>query len=438
MHTKSRLLHFFLILFLSACGFISLILLEIFGHSVPETRVYIPKEAEWIIQIDPEKLAKDELYSLLFEAKDDQLLDLMKHIASGKLERRREKGSLTIDFRHPVLLFGTHHDTTTGTGILFQVLDPKLFMKHIGNYLSPGQSAAVNGNTALILNTETDQPDKKEIQQLASHYMKRARLTTLSEFQNNGFMTLNVPKNQNKEISDLNLSTFYTDNTLEVTGSFAAKNTIQLPSYSLKNKGLLISSALVPVGFSDSLNKLLPIGTYHFPELYSVTLDYQGIIVNHSDNGILAMPQINLIIEAKSPVSADSLLASIPLDWRGNGGSILFPGTEYHVRQLDERTIFIGLDTNSILKKSPSSLCSVNGSLSSLMNITGNSLMLRFMDVVPAYNASKLFISKTEKVDFSIKKKGVQYIINGKIIFHKDVSALHETFRLLIGMQLLD
>jgi hypothetical protein len=435
---KSRLLHFFLILFLSVCGFISLVLLEIFGHEVPEADFYIPLEAEWVVQIDPEKLAKDELYSMLFEAKDDPLLDQMKHIADGKLDKRRERGSLTIDFRHPVVLFGTHQDGTTGTGILFQVLDPAQFLKHIGNYLSPGQSAAVNGNTALILNMDSNYPDKKENRELASHYMKRARLTKLSGFQNDGFMTMSVPKNNFKEVNDLQLQSFYTGQTLEINGSFSTKNTIKTSTYSLKNKGLTINSCFVPSGFSDSLNKLLPIGTYHFPELNSVMLDYQGIIVNHSDNGILVMPQMNLILEAKSPVSADSLLASVPLDWRGNGQNILFPGTEYHIRQLDENTLFIGIDTNSILKKAPAAPFAISGSLSPLMNITGNSMVLRFMDVVPAYNASRLFISKTEKIDFSIKKKGAIYVVNGKIVFRKDASALHETFRLLIGTQLLN
>lgn len=434
---KSRVLHFFLILVLGFFGVISLVLLDVFEYDAPAAVVRVPREADWILHVDLEQLAKDEAYALLFEAKDDQLIAQLRKMAEERVEKTSHNGSLTIDFRQQVIVFGAHKDTNVFTGILLQVMHPDTFKANIQKYLEPQQTFAIRGNTALILTQRNETVLQQQARQLfARSYLENSQPAQVHTAKEQPFLTFDIPL-RGKEQGNLYMAVHHELHALELNGSFASNTVLPTADYTLKSNGLFISTSIIPAGFSDSLNHLLPIGSFRFPELKALTLDYQGLTVEQTTQGVLALPHMNLILESVTPVSIDSLFAAIPADMIGKNHTIVMASVIYQVKQLNERTLFIGLDPTTIQQQKQASLCTVKGSLGSLAKISGSTFMMAILDVIPAIRASKDFVGRTRSIDLSILPSGKQYTVKGRIQFTENAYALHETVKLLLGVNLL-
>lgn len=437
MQMKSRVLHFFLILLLGFFGIIGLLLLEVFTYEAPVADLLVPKQADWIMRVDPEQLVKDETYSLLFQAKDDQLIAQLRKIAEERVEKTTKNGSLTIDFRQQVVLFGSHKDTNAFTGIVLQVIDPAVFRANISRYLDPGQTFAIRGTTALILTQQNETPlPKKARQLLAESYLNNSVRQPEHATVKQPFLTVEVPL-WGKEHGSLYMAVHHELHALELNGSFQSDTDFPTANYTLKSSGLFISTSIIPAGFSDSINHLLPLGNFHFPELQAITLDYNGLTVEQTSQGVLALPHMNLILETVRPLSIDSIFAAVPKDMIGRNQTIVMASVTYQVKQLDQNTIFIGLDTNTIQHQKQTALSTVKGSLGSLAKISGSQFMMAILDVIPTVRASKDFVKRTQSIDFSIRPDGKQYRVKGRILFSNNAYALHETVKLLLGINFL-
>jgi len=440
MRLKFRILHIFLVLLLGLIAITSLVLLEVFERETPMALIPVPKNAEWVIRVDLVQLAKDEAYTVLFEAKDEQLITMLRSMTEERVDKLDKNGSLSLDLRHSVLVFGTHEDTNSFVGIIVQVLDPAQFQQHIGNYLTTNQTVAFAGTSALILTQQNKKILPKTIrQELAVTYLKRSykRLDSISK--NDSFLTIELPgTGKYSAQKNMLLSVHHEAQSLELRGTFEPENTLHYCNYGLKSTGLYIHSSIIPAGISDSINRLLPLGSFRFPEIRSIMLDYQGIGVEQSTIGIMAVPQMNLIVEASMPFSIDSIFAALPPEMVGANSTILFGSATYQVKQLDKNTVFIGLDISKIERKRQATIVCIKGSLKPLLEIKGSPFILAFLDVIPAVGAGRNFVNKTEKIDLTVRQTGKNCIVEGSILFKKETYALHETIKLFVGMNLLN
>lgn len=440
MRLKYRILHIFLVLFLGLLAITSLILLEVFERETPIASIPVPESAEWVIRLDLAQLAKDEAYTVLFEAKDDQLVTMLRSIAAERVDQLGENGSLSLDFRHSVAVFGSHEDSNSFIGVIIQVLNPKQFKKHIGNYITENQTVAISGNSALILTQQNKKPlSKAARQKLAESYLTKSHKRLDSITKNASFLTIELPQKGKHKTSAKELITVHHEaHSIELRGTFQPEEKLHFSNYGLKSTGLYIHSSIIPAGISDSINKLLPLGSFRFPELHSITLDYSGIGVEQTTGGILALPQMNLIVEANEPLSIDSIFAALPAEMVGKNNSIQLGSVTYQVKQLDKKTVFIGLNTNSIEYKKQTTVFCMKGSLKPLLEIKGSPLILAFLDVIPAVGAARNFVNKTDEIDFTVNQSGKICTVKGTILFKKDAYALHETIKLFVGMNLLE
>ncbi len=432
MQLKFRILHFFLVLLFGVFGIVGLLLFEVFGtETVPES-IEVPKAANWVIRLDVSQLAKDEVYTLLFETKDDSFFKQLKTITEERVDKRREFGVLTVDFRQPVLAFAASENNTNYFGFLVKVTDEQIFQKNIGKYLTTNQSYAVKNNTALILSRQTSSAESnRELKALAEKFLKNSRTESTKTKDNKAFLTIDSPTKSGKK--PMHLEVQHEPHRISFSGNFTSKKNIKPANYSLKSSNLLISSSIIPEGISDSLNRLLPIGDFHFPELRSFTLDYQGVLVEQAQGGMMVLPKMNLILEAETAISLTELFAAIPEDLKVGDHTIQLGNLKYEVVQLDAKTLFIGIDPNSIIRQKQTDLVSVKGSFKPLLVIEGSRLVTTFMDVIPAVGAGKRFTKAAKDIRISATQKGSTISLKGTINFNNDAYALHELFKLLLA-----
>jgi hypothetical protein len=443
MQMKFRILHFFLVLLMGCFGVIGLVLFEVFEHETPAAEVYLPKQADWAMRVDLESLAKDELYTLLFEAKDDQLITMLRKIADKRVEQHNEKGPLTIDFRQDVVVFGMEEQQHVFTGILLQIIDPETFTKNIGHHLQKGQSAAVSGHTALILH-QVDKPSftQNELQQLAATCLKTTRRWDLrrgKEQKDRPFLSLQSSSFSGGTSGKMDVSFFKEAHAVRLEGFFRSDVSLKPANYSLQHTGLFLSTAIIPDGLTDSLNRLLPIGNFRMPELRAITLDYKGLSLAETAIGIRPIPNMNLILESTHVFSVDSILRSVPAELIKDRNTLQVAELTYHLKQLDEHTVFIGLDTNAIVYQKAASICLVSGPLQIIGQIDASPGMMAIMEMVPQVRSGREFLGKTRRLELEVKnQKQNDYTFDGLLTFKDDAYPLHEFVRLLMGLGVID
>lgn len=433
MQLKFRILHFFLILLFGVLGIIGLILFEVFGTETPPEDILVPTAADWVMRLDASQLAKDETYTLLFETKDDPFFKQLKNITDNRLEKRREYGMLAIDFRQPVLLFGSRDGTTNYIGFLVKVLDEELFQKNIPKYLTSSQSFAVKNNTALIISTLSGtSASNSNLKAAAEKLLNNSKTESTKTTGDNAFLSVDMPAKGSKKPAHLDLQ--HEPHRLSVTGYFTAEKNLKPANYSLNSSGLMVSTSIIPKSISDSLNKLFPIGTYAFPTLRTLTVDYQGIVIEQVKGGMLFLPKMNMIIETNAPVSMKELFASLPEELKLDDHTIQLGFMKYEVVQLDNHSLFIGIDPSSVVRKKQPDLVTIKGSFKPLLVIEGSRMITTFMDVVPGVGAAKKFTNAAKDIHFTANQKGNKVSLTGAVNFKDDAYALHEVVKLLVAL----
>lgn len=440
MQIKSRIVRISSLIIVAFCGLLSLLILDTFRDQKPDNAVLVPEAAEWSMRLDPVSAAKDELYTLLIEAKDEQLIKRLQQIAEKRLSKRDKMGSLTVDFNAPVVCFITREKDRRFAGLLFTIENAGQFKKNIGNYLMKGQTAVVRGHRALVLSVTDPNncPNAGTLQKLAESYLNSTKPVLFPRASGNQLFAFTSGKTGTGK---LRLTGSHDSRDFSVNGTWETSLSHTAPAYSLRSRHLLISSSIVPRQLSDSLNRYLPFGGYRLPELRAVTIDYQGIGIYQPEGGFFVVPQFNMILEGKSDISLKAILANIPPEMKGEKADRVIVGKQvYFLKQLDAKSLFVGTDTTTVVRNTDPSILRIKGTLEPLLNISSNSALVNgLLSVLPAYNAGKHFVSATESVSFAVAPEtGSKYSIRGTMRFREGKYPLHEAFRLAVGMQLLD
>lgn len=460
MQLKSRVFQLFCILLLTAGAIASLFLLELFGGKSKTPKIPIPKTANWVIRVDAATFVKEELYTLLFVSKDDQLLESIEQMIKDRTKRKGKNGPLYIDYQSDLVVFGT---TTTSTGsaasvtaatavtikhdfvgMVFQLEKPEIFAANISMYLKKNQTVAVHENMAIILTqTDTIGLPKRVRQNMVNDYINNSPKRDFNALKKSSNELISMSFSSLGQVTKANNIQLGIENfphQIRLTGEMEIDaSEIHLPHYSLRSTGVFISTSIIPQGLADTINRLLPLGSYHFPELNALTLDYQGLSVDQTPTGILPLPKVNLILESKENIRLDEIFASLPKEIVGVSNTIILGSVVYHVKQLNEKTIFIGIDPKAIrLAKNPP-IAIISGKLDALTKLSGSPFVLAFIEVLPQFQSGKSFVNGTETIDLKIvKKSGDTYTMKGAISFKEQVFPLNEVTKLLIGLNVIN
>lgn len=448
MQMKSRIFTALVVILLCSFSIASLVLIDLFGGPAKTVSVPVPTQADWVVRVDAASFWKQELYTILFDSKDERLLSSLQELMDKKLKGKGKKRPLYIDFESDLVLYGIHEDTHRFTVMLFQLKHPAKFKKNISDYLTARQSYAIQGNTGLILTqAEGAVMTKKHLQQLVHHYSKAH------------FIDFNKQRKSDKELitariahsgEDLGLRAIqlgisHDQQAITFSGSFTWDQAYQgTCSFDLQSSGFYMASRIVPQQLEDTLNALLPLGSYKFSGIESCILDYRGMYLEAEIQGLpsvfgyLPIPKINLIVSSKNDLSVDSIYRSCPPAIRGANHTLNFGETDYELVQLDAHTIFIGIDPTTVKKTPQRALTLLKGSLPTLTTIEGSSFVSAFVQNMGPIKIGNDFFATTRSFRLQIEEtRKNNYAINGKMYFKEGKFPLNEVTKLLVSLKVI-
>jgi hypothetical protein len=439
MQMKLRLFRLLLIVFFTVCGIVSLALLEIFGRDQALAPLPVPANADWVVRIDAASLIKEEALTVLFDARDEELLRLVRSLAEDRMESERDRKPLYIDLLSETTLFGLHRNGHSFVGITLKLQNAELFAENIPGYLDKGQSFAVGKGYGIVLfQTDKKTLSQKELATTAEETIRNAKMPAAASPVDKGWIKVHTRK-AGKFATDLQASVSVERRQVSVKGQMnPTGGAIRLPAYTIKQKGIRFASAIVPDGAADSINKFMPDGGFRFPPLRSFSLDYSGIKIENTNSGMKQLPKVNAVICTERPYTVKEMIAQLKEEYRRPNNTIQIGSQAYYLRQLSADCIFIGIDTLSLKPAKGDEIAAIEGDLSSLVYVEADRLILMGMNmVVPQMAAFGRFAASTERTDLKVTRTGDIYRISGKLLFRKGKNPMAEMTRLLLGLEAL-
>jgi hypothetical protein len=415
-----------------------------------ENNNYIPKDATYTFVLDGKKVAEKALFSLLVEAKDAEILNLIQTTILQKSKVDGEMKNYGIDYLSDIVFFEMPYNNTAVKGVLVNLSNGILFRK---NMAKSKNSFAVKKDVGVVLfpSEKNDLPNNlnKFAAKILSEMQPKSNLQ-----QKNGDRKLIETSSfgsvfgMNSFFNKSNIGIDIQNTSLYISGALSknekAKEQPKTVGTIVQPSGLHISTSLVPALLSDTLNFFLKQFNTSFPVISEVSLNYYGTkIVNHS-SGFYVLPQMELLVTCSSNVEIEKILENAEiqsyLGYKLVGNSMRFQSEKLYFKQVTATSFYIGRIENPTFEKGNTSYyLNMNGSLKPLISIEGGGMMLAFLEMLPIFRASKNLAEHTEFVQIKLSKKGNKIAnLEGEMRFKKTYYPMTELTRFLLIGQLLD
>ncbi len=415
---------------------------------------FIPESASFAIKLDSRKLVNKALFTILFEGRDEKIVEKIRELLSNPRESKKEIG---INLLSDAVVFASPFKNGKIVVIALNLSNATDFETNILEHLNEKQVVEVIDNVGFILtyfsNEEMNTIDKREI---ATYFEKNIR--PLSENSTSRFT--GVIKDGSFLQSYSKKELFGKDSYFTTSNSefFLAENGIDLKSElglakkitNPANKILIprygnfhFTSGIVPPSLQDSLSAIAGRLGLKLPALKSCSINYGGINIQSNDDGMTVLPEIDLLLEFKSSFTVEDLFKqdTILKKIGGTYENKIFKigGKRYYYDQIDSKTICISsFKSTAIIKNKNQELIAVKGNLASLLKIEGGGMIITLLDMIPAYKASKELFTNIDDVNISLNKsKGNTAKMKGSITFKKDHFVMNEMLKFALEMQLI-
>lgn len=441
MQLKKRLLAIATVMLLTAISFVLFSMLQLFGKQTHLEDVPLAKNTTWTLKFDAANFWKEEVYTILFEEKDELFLKSIKALAKDQFNQEN-KGSLGINLQTDVIVCGWEHQSKTYTVILVDLISPKDFEKNIGTYLSKQQIGGIINNTGIIVvpNQKTSQQDLK----MALNNWQKAPLTArekLSNKQDDFIAYRQISISDKSPFKAFSLGISQTPESFEFSGKCTFQSgRIEPFSYDLKPTGFYLASRIIPLNLEDTLNKYLPLGDFSFSKINGIVMDYNGVYLEESKAGMpdvfgyLPIPKINLIISFEEAININTILEACPPSIVATENTLNFGETDYHLKQLNPYTVFIGIDPSQIIQSPQVELLKIKGELKYLTSIDGSDFIATIAQSMSPTRLSNDFIKATTEMEVHVKQTNKDhFLIHGDLYFKPGKKPIHELSKLILA-----
>lgn len=445
MQIKKRLYSSFVVILLTTSSLLIFICLNLFTTNANNPSLPIPKDADWVIQVDLEMLLKQEAYNTLFSQKDELLLAEIRNIIENRESKNTNSGNLKINLKEDCVLYGLTINHKKYVAAVLKTTDTESFNKHVGQLLSYVRLArAQNGNAVFLLQSEQGNTTQKELESVID-YIFDSPINVLKKApaEKNEFVSVRV--NQlatSSSFSKLNTSFQFQDKRLLVVGDVKFSEELSKPlNFGLKSEGLYIYSRLIPGSLPDTLLALLPKNIPHFTEIESFAIDFQGTALEEPIDsfpnfvGFLPVPIMNLIVRTQEPCDVKKLWSAFPQSMRKENMELDFGNTTYRLKQLDSVTYFMGVDDRAIVPFSRGDAFFIKGTLIKTTKIYGSTFVTAFIDNTGPMKAMNDFLKSSDFIDVKlIPAKNNTYQIKGEIRFNEGKHPIHQLTKLILEL----
>ena len=411
---------------------------------------YIPPNADFAVRINAKELVESSLFSILFENQDDKIISKIKEAIEKKNDKMEKFQNNSVDYLSDIVVFSSPFKDGKIIGFALNISNYTLFKDKMNDFSNKNQFVEVIDNVGFILTYITNG---------SSNSLKKDDLVTFFE---KNIKTITPKVNPKLNAESKSIFQFFTNgNVLGKNTSFSKSTTqLKLIDTGLQLDGLLLISdkkmtpskriifsskkdfnfysSIIPKTLQDSIDYYCKKSEIMIPNLKSISFTYKGMNIINDDIGMHLLPQIDLLLDFKTELSASDLLKDSPLlkmlgaEYSNNQLNIA--GQIYYINQIDKTTISIGISKSPVINNNTKNeLFAVKGNLSPILKVEGGGLIMTLLEIVPAYKTSKELFKNVETFDISIKKiNSKKATLKGNLKFQKGHSALNEILKVLL------
>ncbi|MFA7273995.1 MAG: hypothetical protein WC044_09005 [Crocinitomicaceae bacterium] len=412
-----------------------------------ENLSHLPSDATFAMRIDGSGVLKSTLFSVILEANDPQVIDAINFQINEKRKSKGPSKSLGIDYLSDVLVYLAPFENGQILGINYNLKRPDLMRKNAKIALSKNQVFAINDHLGVVLTfqgkTELSPKERVALLQLAEQIAfeptKGDLADKLGHTEGNKFIQLSSKGQLFGETtlfnrSDLNLS--LAEHSLKIDGELLKnrleKRVFSIPDKNLQPSGLHFYTTLIPEKIQDSIHQLLLTKHLILPRIKSIAINYRGSNIHNSDHGLIYSPDMDFYITFNQETDLRSLLKNSELldEYRFTWNSdVLDNGVQkYYVQKTDANSYLFSTRKNTkLVTNVPKSLLSLSGDLTSLTKISGDKMILFFLENLPIFNSTKDFFERTTGVQIQISDREENMAsIQGQFEFKEEFYPMNE------------
>jgi len=448
MYLKSSWKKLLSVLGLFALGMVLLTVIELFGGNPEPVLAPVPDDCIWVARLDANTFWKKEMYAVLFQTKDEQVMKEFKRLVNDKYVEKESK-PIAMDIRRDIVAYQTKVNSHLVTVLVIQLTDPNTFEENMKSIFGNSSLIRVEGKTAMIVSDATPSKSlsKSELNKIADQLSRAPKLNVAAIGKKDQLVAVQSGKGEKQSFS-YGLSC--EDQFLNIDGTVNfMSNHFQPMSHTVQQNGFSVYCASVPVELSDRFINQIPfLGhpnedvNYH---ITGISLDYQGVFIGDAIKdmpniyGALPLPKFNAVVRCDRAIALDSLLNNFPLNNRiikdNRHGQITLGEVIYHVEMINKTTFFFGIDPSTIRTSQRKEFFAMNGNLKSLTTFEGSMFTTAIISNIKEVKAINGLFDATGKVEFSIvPMKGKTHSIKGRLPFKEGKNTFTEITRLLLSL----
>lgn len=408
-------------------------------ESVSEHLKIIPKNAKTVIQIKGNNLAKETIFEMLFQSKNDSIITVIKEKLS---EEKEIEINLGVNFFSNYYLFESIYNKETLFGVLLPLNDSEDFEKTMNDLNNPSIFSTNQDDIGIILYSQ-----KLATADLEKFYKSKMNKGNDFKFENKGQVFQSISRNnKNSKInpfSNANSGITMNGKQVAINGDFTIAPNFQKDFHTISNQlaskpGYFhFSNGFFPDTIQYFVNNLIKNYELTFPKIQSISMNYNGVEMLESGSYIL--PNLELVLnfnekfDIQTILSNETLLEKIEGEVKEN--SLKINTKTYYFKQLSANSIYIGDVQNPTFKKASPSFIEINGNLSALLKINGGDMFLSFLDGIPAYKGPKDLFNSIENTSIVLKKQGNNTKLKGAIDFKTENYTMDELIQFILTIQ---
>jgi hypothetical protein len=423
-----------LVLFLSGMTILSV--LKFFGTDPEPVLAPIPNEASLIIRIDAKTFWQKGVYSVIFEAENDTVIDNGLRKLINRKYLKKTDDILPLDVSKDIVVFKIEESGESFMVFAVQLTSIPQFNKIIKEKLDKNSKAFVIGHTGYII-TGKDSATKSQLA-LVQKKIKSAKPIAFNDLgSRSDFITFTSGTKSVKNTYSIGIQ--------QTKAAFTAKGTItgkidyQLMNYTVKQTGVGITLASITGKHNRELKRYMPfIGKN---EITGLSIDYQGVTIGDeikdfpSVQGILPLPTMNGVFRFKNELNMDSIMSFFPKTAVVSPGVVILNEKKYQIQLLDKHTLFLGMDSKSVVKNKQKTVFELNGDLESLSKFDGSFFIVAILSNIGQVKSFTAFAKTTKNVDFKIKESRLnKYTVSGIIPFEDGKNSINEVLKMILSM----